>query len=156
MTDSAANITSAAVTISSGFHSGDTLSFNNGSATETFSDNATVTATQSGDALTLTTTAGNATAADYQMALESVTYSFSGDPTIAGTDKTRTITWSATDANSQTSPAVATTLDVFMTPVLAGTVSPTPTVTATSGAVTADFSLTITDDNTIGTTRSRR
>ena len=147
------DIASATVTISTGFHSGDTLGFENGSATQTFSDSATVTASQSGNVLTLTTTAGNATAADYQKALESVTYSFSGDPTIGGTDRTRTITWSVTDANGLTSvPGSTSTLDVYMTPVLAGTVSPTPTVTATSGAVTADFSLTITDDNTIGTT----
>ena len=116
------DIASATVTISTGFQSGDTLSFDNGSATETFSDSATVTASQSGDVLTLTTTAGNATAADYQKALDSVTYSFSGDPTIGGTDRTRTITWSVTDANGLTSvPGSTSTLDVYMTPVLAGT-----------------------------------
>ena len=148
-----ADISSATVTISTGFQSGDTLSFNNGSPTQTFSDSATVSASQSGDVLTLTTTAGNATAADYQKALDSVTYSFSGDPTNSGADPTRTITWSVTDANGLTSvPGSTSTLDVYMTPVLAGTVSPTPTVTATSGAVPADASLTITDDNTIGTT----
>ncbi|HEY1748395.1 MAG TPA: DUF4347 domain-containing protein, partial [Xanthobacteraceae bacterium] len=113
-----ADISSATVTISTGFQSGDTLGLDNGSATQTFNDNATITASQSGDALTLTTTAGNATAADYQKALDSVTYSFSGDPTIGGTDRTRTITWSVTDANGLTSvPGSTSTLDVYMTPV---------------------------------------
>ena len=74
--------------------------------------------------LTLT---GNATAAQYQTALDSITYSFSGDPTNAGADTTRTITWSVSDTNSQTSVGGSTsTLDVYMTPVLAGIVSPTP------------------------------
>jgi hypothetical protein len=144
-----ADISSATVTISTGFQSGDTLSFNIGSPTQTFSDSATVSASQSGDVLTLTTTAGNATAADFQKALDSVTYSFSGDPTIGGTDRTRTITWSVTDANGLTSvPGSTSTLDVYMTPVLAGT--NTPVITATSGPQDADSSLTLTDDNLSG------
>ncbi|MFZ3354817.1 MAG: hypothetical protein WA268_28655, partial [Xanthobacteraceae bacterium] len=145
------DITSATVTISTGFQSGDTLSFNNGSPTETFSDTATVTASQSGDVLTLTTTAGNATAADYQKALESVTYDFSGDPTDAGNDRTRTITWSVTDTNGQSSVGGSTsTLDVFAQPIVSIGAAGTPTVNSTSGPVIADSTLSITDYN--GTT----
>ena len=140
LTDSV-NVSGATVTIGN-FLSGDTLNF----ATQ----NSISEQSYTGGVLTLT---GNATAAQYQTALDSITYSFSGDPTNAGADTTRTITWSVSDTNSQTSVGGSTsTLDVYMTPVLAGIVSPTPTVTATSGAVAANFSLTITDDNTIGTT----
>ena len=90
-TDPAGNdIASATVTISSGFQIGDTLAFNNGNATDTFGDGAVITASQTGDALTLSTTSGNATASDYQTALDSVTYDFSGDPTKGGTDPIRT------------------------------------------------------------------
>ena len=146
-----ADISSATVTISTGFQSGDTLSFNNGSPTQTFSDSATVSASQSGDVLTLTTTAGNATAADYQKALDSVTYSFSGDPTIGGTDRTRTITWSVTDADGQTSAAGSTTtLDVYVTPALAAGNGFTAPVVTTSAAVFANSDLTLTDVNTTG------
>ncbi len=137
------NVTSATIAISPGsFLNGDTLNFTNQNGISEQSYTAGV--------LTLT---GSATAAQYQAALESITYSFSGDPTNAGADKTRTVTWSVSDSNSQTSATGTTsTIDVFMTPVLAGTVTPTPTVTATSGAITADANLTVTDHNTIGTT----
>ncbi|HEY5067724.1 MAG TPA: DUF4347 domain-containing protein [Xanthobacteraceae bacterium] len=140
LTDSV-NVSGATVTIGN-FLTGDTLNFT--------TQNSISEQSYTGGVLTLT---GNATAAQYQTALDSITYSFSGDPTNAGADTTRTITWSVSDTNSQTSVGGSTsTLDVYMTPVLAGIVSPTPTVTATSGAVAADSSLTITDDNTIGTT----
>ncbi|WP_210255032.1 DUF4347 domain-containing protein, partial [Methylocapsa sp. S129] len=142
-----ADINSATVTISSGYLSGDTLTFHNGTDTQIFGGD-TITATQSGDTLTLS---GPATAADYQTALQSVTYSFAGDPTNLGADKTRTVAWSVIDANGQMSAAgSASALDVFMTAVLAGAVTPAPTVTSTSGPVTADSSLTVADNNTLG------
>ncbi|MFZ3352303.1 MAG: hypothetical protein WA268_15705 [Xanthobacteraceae bacterium] len=145
-----ADITSATVTITAAV-SGDTLAFNNGTDTETFSDGSTVTASQSGDVLTLRTAGGTATASDYQSALAGVTYSSSGDPTGQGADPTRTITWSVTDTNNETS-STGSALDVYMTPELKGTPTPTPTVTPSSGAITADTDLIVTDDNTIGTT----
>jgi Domain of unknown function (DUF4347) len=151
VTDPNVAVTSATVTISSGFLSGDTLTFNNGSTTETFGDGSVITAAQSGDVLTLTTTTGTSTAADYQTALESVTYSFTGDPTNAGADKVRTITWSATDANNQTSVAGSTTtLDTFVVPVLAAGAGFSAPVMTTSGAVAADSDLTVADVNTSG------
>ena len=95
---------------------------------------------------------GLGTAAEYQQALRDVTYTFGGgDPTDGSADPTRTITWSVTDANNQTSVGSSTTtLDVYMMPALAGTAMPTPTVTSTSGPVTADADLTITDSNDLG------
>ncbi len=145
-----ADITSATVTVSAAV-SGDVLAFNNGTDSETFIDGATVTASQNGGVLTLTTTGGTATASDYQLALASVTYSSSGDPTGRGADPVRTVTWSVNDTNNQTSTS-SSTLDVYMMPVLKGTQTPAPTVTPSSGAVNADTNLIVTDDNTIGTT----
>jgi trimeric autotransporter adhesin len=145
-----ANITGATVTIGAGFASGDTLTFNAGSNTETFTDGSKITATQSGGVLTLTTTSGNATAADYQKALDSVTYSFAGDPTASGTDRTRTLSYQVTDANSASNVAVVSTLDVFALPIVAVGSSAAPIVTSTSGAVTADSNVSVTDYN--GTT----
>ena len=153
VTDSVA-ITSATVTITNSNNnavSGDKLAFNNGSDSENFAGGVTITATQSGDELTLTTASGTATAADYTNALDTVTYSFSGDPTDQGTDKTRTVAWSVSDANSQTSAAGAdTTLDVFALPIVSVAGVSTPTYTSTSGAVPADATVSITDYN--GTT----
>jgi Domain of unknown function (DUF4347)/SdrD B-like domain/Bacterial Ig domain len=144
-------VTSATVTISSGFLSGDTLSLNSGSTTVSPGDGSVITVSQSGNTLTLTTTTGTATAADYQGVLETVRYSFTGDPTNAGADKTRTVSWSVTDANNQTSAAGSnTTLDVFALPIVSAGAAGTPTETSTSGAVVADPTLSITDYN--GTT----
>ena len=87
------------MTISSGFQIGDGLNFTtqNGISEQSFA----------GGVLTLS---GNATGGDYASALASVTYSTSnGDPTGGGTDKTRSITWSVTDADGFTSAAGSTT-----------------------------------------------
>ena len=141
-----ANVTRATVTITNANGasvSGDTLQF--------VAQNGITEASFSNGVLTLI---GSASAADYQAALRSIAYTFVGDPTDDGTaaDKTRTITWSVSDADSLTSASgSATTLDVYMTPVLAGSPTTTPTITSTSGAVTADANLTVTDHNTFGT-----
>ena len=58
---------------------------------------------------TLTLT-GTASVANYQTALESVTYSFSpanGDPTAGGSDTSRTINWTADDGTSSAHGRVA-------------------------------------------------
>ena len=141
------DIASATVTITSASGaavSGDTLAINNGNAIDTLGDGAVITASRSGDVLTLTTTSGNATAADYQQALESVTYSFNGDPTDGGAagDNTRTITWSVTDTDSLTSMASSTTLDVYAQPIVSiGQNFTPPTVTAAQTTVVADSGL---------------
>ena len=85
--DSDGNLTGATVAVGSGFMAGDTLDFTNQNGI-TGSYNPTL-----GD-LTLS---GTASIGDYQTALQSVAYSFSGDPTNGGTDDSRTITWSVTD-----------------------------------------------------------
>jgi VCBS repeat-containing protein len=140
---SGANITHATVTIG-GAISGDTLTISG----QTTGSIGAINFSFAGTTLTLT---GSDTAANYAAALEQVRYSFAGggDPTGAGTDTTRAITWSVTDANNHTSAAgTSTTLDVFATPlVVVGSNSPTPTVTTSSGAVLADPGLSITDFN---------
>src|SRR6202008_3341109 len=96
-------LASAAVSISSGFSAGDTLNFTNQNGI-TGSYNATT------GVLTLT---GSATLANYQTALDSITYSFSpsnGDPTGGGSDTTRTISWVANDGVANRT-AAASSLD---------------------------------------------
>ena len=146
VTDSSANIDSATVKIGSPL-GGDTLDISSADVTALSAEGITVI----GNGTATLTLNGAASATNYGTALSEVTYDFVGDPTNAGADKTRTISWSVTDANNLTSATgTDTTLDVYMTPVLAGTTTPTPTVTASSGAVAADVSLTVTDHNTIG------
>ncbi len=141
-----ASITSALVTIDSAGELGtDRLSFN-GSNSQTFADNATITATYSNGFLNLLTTAGTASVADYQMALREVNYTSTGDPTNGGADRSRTISWSVSDADFVTSASATTSLSVFARPaVVIGANSPTPTTSGT--AVTADPGLAITDSN---------
>jgi hypothetical protein len=74
--------------------------------TLTFVDQNGITGGFAFGVLTLT---GNATPANYEAALRSVTYSSSAsDPTVNGTRPTRTITWTVTDANSATAAATST------------------------------------------------
>jgi collagen type I/II/III/V/XI/XXIV/XXVII alpha len=99
--DSGGNLIGAAVTISSGFTTGDALNFSpqNG-ITETGFINGTLTL------------AGTATVADYQAALASVTYSSSlTDPTVGETDTSRTISWTAKD-DAGTSNIATSLVDV--------------------------------------------
>ena len=44
--------------------------------------------------------------------MQAVTYSFSGDPTIGGTDHSRTVTWTVADSDNQTSAKATSTVDV--------------------------------------------
>ena len=113
---------------------------------QTFADGARITATYSNGLLNLHTTAGTASAADYQTALREVQYNSSGDPTNGGTDRSRTISWSVSDADFVNSAGATTALSVFATPaVVIGANSPTPTTSGTP--VAADPGLTITDNN---------
>jgi hypothetical protein len=64
------------------------------------------------------TLSGDATAEQYQAALDSITYSFNpanGDPTIGNTDTVRTITYLVNDG-VKSSTAMTSTLDVVHTP----------------------------------------
>ncbi|HEX2941257.1 MAG TPA: Hint domain-containing protein, partial [Rhodopila sp.] len=91
--DSGGNLTGATVSITSGFLSGDTL---------TFTDQNGITGSYNSATGVLTLT-GTATIAQYQTALQSVGYSFAGDPTNSGVDNGRTIGWSVTDGSGASS-----------------------------------------------------
>ena len=100
--DSGGNLAGATVSIGSGFISGDTLNFTNQNGITSGYNNTT-------GVLTLT---GTASIANYQTALQSITYSFSGDPTNGGTDTSRTISWVVNDgaANSAAANSSVATL----------------------------------------------
>jgi hypothetical protein len=85
--DSGGNLVGATVSISDGFLAGDMLDFTN-------QDGITGSYDAGTGALTLT---GTEPIGDYESALQSVAYSFSGDPTDGGSDDSRTITWSVAD-----------------------------------------------------------
>jgi VCBS repeat-containing protein len=111
-----ATLVGATVTIT-GALTGDVLSFNNGSNTETFSDNGTISASFNNGVLSLT---GSASVADYQAALDQVQFSFSpsnGDPTGGGGHTSRTIGWTVNDGTSNSATATST-LAVTHTPPL--------------------------------------
>ncbi len=139
------NITSATISIDSGFVTGDTLNF---------SDMLGITGSYDPATGTLTLN-GSATDADYQAALDTITYSFSpanGDPTDAGNAPTRTIAWSVTD-DSATSATQTSTVIVQESPVLTyGTTIDETGITAASETV-ADGTLTLfdADNNVVGT-----
>jgi hypothetical protein len=85
--DSGGNLASATVSIGSGFLAGDTLGFSNQNGIAGSYDAGT-------GVLTLS---GTSSLTNYQSALESVTYSFTGDPTANGADTARTIDWTVND-----------------------------------------------------------
>jgi hypothetical protein len=90
---------------------------------------------------------GSASAADYATVLDSITYSFTGDPTVVNTEHVRTVTYTVSDANSLSSPAVTNTIDTFALPIVSVGTATTPTVTTTSGAVVADSTVSVLDYN---------
>jgi hypothetical protein len=137
--DSGGNLTSATVTISSGLFAGDMLNFTNQNGI-TGSFNA------GNGVLTLT---GTASVANYQAALESITYIFSpanNDPTNGGTDATRTISWTVNDG-VQTSTSVTSTINLGNSPLavqaLSLTDAPVVRFFGGEGSVTIDSGLTI-------------
>jgi hypothetical protein len=111
--DSNGNLASATVSIGAGFLSGDTLNFTNQNGITGSYDSAH-------GVLTLS---GTATLANYNAALESITFGFTAaslDPTAGGTDTTRSISWVVNDGVAS-SAAATSTLDAVHVP---------PTVTA--------------------------
>ena len=95
----ATDLVGASVVISHGFLSGDTLDFTNQNGISGSFDNTT-------GVLTLS---GTASLADYQAALDSVTFSSSAiNPTADGTDNSRPIIWSVSGANRSSEPATST------------------------------------------------
>jgi len=145
--DSGGNLTGATISLGEGGITGDTLNFTNQNG---------ISGSYSGGTLTLS---GTASIADYQAALESITYTFaptSGDPTEGGSEPSRTITWTVTDGVDNSGFAAQSTLDVA--PDVAPAVS-SLTGSATSGAdfasgYTATITLDVSKDVTVagGTT----
>lgn len=104
----------ATITITNGYQTGDSLGFTNIPAVMGNID----VSSKGGGQLVLTSAGGTATLAQWQAALDSVTYLFiptSGDPTNGGGDTSRTISWSVSDAKV-TSPTVTSTLNVVHEP----------------------------------------
>ena len=137
---SSPTLASATVSISAGLIAGDTLNFT--------PQNGITVLSNSGGVLMLT---GTASVADYQAALDSITYSFSpsnGDPTGGGDGTTRTISWVVNDGVTS-SAAVTSTLDTVH-------VAPTVTAGATvsyelgSPAVALDAALAVSDGDSGG------
>lgn len=131
-------LVSGTISIGTGFITGDVLNF-------TSLDGITGSFDPSDGTLTLS---GTASVADYQGALDSISYDFtpgSGDPTAGGTDDSRTISWTVADAVSSSDP-VTSTLDVTHNPpVIDGTVAGQA---ATDEATLDPFSgVTVTDPN---------
>jgi hypothetical protein len=140
--DSGGNLTGATVAISSGFLAGDTLAFANQNGI-TGSYNA---------ATGVLTLSGKASIANYQAALDSITYGFgpsNGDPTQGG-DTSRTISWSVSDgvANSATATSALNTVHALPTLSNAGN---TQLYTKHGPPVTIDSALTISDPDSGGT-----
>jgi hypothetical protein len=137
--DSGGVLTGATVSIgSTHFLSGDTLNFTNANG---------ITGSYNSSTGTLTLS-GSATIAQYQAALESVTYSFTanGDPTAGGTDPSRTISWSVTDgstSNGTSNTATSTLTDVHVAPTV--TAGSTVTFTGGGSAVVLDAGLLVND-----------
>ena len=143
--DNISSLTGATVTIASvNFLAGDTLNFVNQNGISGNYNSST-------GVLTLT---GSASFANYNTALESITYSFNltnGDPTNGGVDTTRTINWEVFAGSLHSTPASTSTstLDTAHAP---------PTVTAGStatypigGSGTAlDSTLTVADPDSGG------
>ncbi|WP_210252977.1 Ig-like domain-containing protein [Beijerinckia sp. L45] len=100
---------SAMVVIATGLQAGDILAAN--------TTGTSISASYSANTGTLTLT-GTDTAADYQQVLRSVTYtSTSSNPTVGGTDVTRTIAFSASAGPSNTSAPVNTAITVDQAPL---------------------------------------
>jgi hypothetical protein len=138
-------LVSGTISIGTGFIAGDTLNFTN-------QDGITGSFNSTTGVLTLT---GAASLADYQAALDSITYSFTpgdGDPTGGGGDLSRTIDWIVSDGTVVSDPAT-TTLDVTH---VAPTLTSGGTVTFTGGgsAVALDSTLALSDVDSGGTINS--
>jgi hypothetical protein len=150
-TDADSNaIVTATVKITGGLLSGDVLAFNNGTNTQTFGDGSTIVGsynTASGT-LTLSVAAGTASAADFQMALRSVTFvNTSASPDNFGANPNRTLTWTLdTGLIGQTSVA-ATSSIVLDPPAIGGTSGIVATYIQGGSAAVLDGSLTVTDLN---------
>ena len=137
--DSGGVLTGATITIAGGHASIDALNFTNANGITGSYNTAT-------GVLTLT---GTATIAQYQTALESISYNVSpsnADPTNGGSDLSRTIDWTVTDGSSSngiSNTGTSTVTEVHVAPTL--TTGGTVTFTGGGSAVTLDPTLTVAD-----------
>ena len=134
-------LASATVSITSGLFAGDTLNFTNQNGISGSYNSGT-------GVLTLT---GSASVANYQAALQSITFSSTSDnPTNFGTSASRTISWTANDGTLNSNIAtktVSVTAGQDDAPVL--TAGATASYAAAGPAVVLDSGLTLSDvDNT--------
>jgi hypothetical protein len=110
--DDGGTLNGATVTIAGGLLSGDRLNFTNQNG---------ISGAYAAGVLTLS---GTATVAEYQTALESVSYSYVGvDPSQGGSDTNREIVWSATDSFGTTATTTSTLVTLCF---LSGTRIATP------------------------------
>src|SRR5262249_40010709 len=131
----------AFVEITGGFLTGDTLTFT--------SQNGITGAYNSASGTLILS--GVASLAAYQAALRSVAYSFNpgnGDPTNAGTDTGRSISWFIDDGASGASPTSSTLTTVHVAPSL--TAGATVTFHGGGAAIALDPALTVTAPDSAG------
>ena len=129
-------VTSAAVWINSGFVSGDQIHFTNQSGITGAYDAATGTLTLS----------GTTSAANWQTALDSITFGFSpadGDPTQAGNSPSRTIDWQVSDAGSSSAVTSSTVITQLSSILSYGATIDEGGIVAASETVDAGGTLTL-------------
>ncbi len=144
--DTAATLlASGTVVIGGGFLAGDTLNFINQNNIAGNFNTATGTLTLS----------GVASLADYQAALDSITYGFNpsfGDPTGGGSDLARTIDWMVNDGSVASNIGTSTVTVTHVPPVL--TAGGSVTFDGGGAAVTLDGSLSLSDTDSGGVLNS--
>ena len=146
---SATTLASTTVAITGGFHSGqDVLAFTNDGSTM---GNITASYNAATGVMTLTSSGATATLAQWQSALQSVTYT---DTAVTPDNATRTISFTAVDGGGNTSATATRTVtvtDTDQTPIVTTTGGTTSYVGASSG-VTIDGHVTVSDlDNSTQT-----
>ena len=141
---STSTLTSATVSITGNFQNGeDTLGFVNNS------NDGNITGSYNAGVLTLTSAGNSASLAEWQAALESVTYD---DTAVTPNNLTRTVSFLVTDANSNTSNTATrnvTVADTDQTPIVTTTGGTTLNYLGGTSAQTIDSGVTVSDrDNT--------
>src|SRR5262249_12648260 len=135
-----ASIVSATVALSGGTFAGDgDILAVNGAVGNLFINGAnTITVSYDAGTETLTLT-GSDTLADYQSALDNVLFTTASDnPTLFGSDPTRTVTWTITDsATSNNTGSATSTIDITAVNDAPTVTAADPRVSFTQGATTA-------------------
>jgi hypothetical protein len=142
---SAATLASTTVAITGGFHTGDVLSFTNDGSTM---GNIAGSYNAATGVMTLTSSGAAATLAQWQSALQSITYT---DTLVTPNNATRTVSFTAVDGAGNTSATATRTVtvtDTDQTPIVA-TTGGTTNYVAGSAAATIDGGISVSDlDNT--------